>query len=247
MAADPAKSKYFSANKLPSKTKGKSGKEPPNKRTCSELSDTSMEELNLILSDLDEIKIAMKNTVTKSDLTDVVKSIVKEMLDQYKKDTEDRFESVEKDYKERCGKLEDKIDGLCLEVEHLREVLAQRDAAIRNLTASLDGVTRIAESAHQKSNYNEQYSRKNNIKIYGMTESRDEDTTSAVCKILKDCAKVDLTKDEILAAHRLPSKVEGATRPVILKVKNSDIKSRIMKQRSTVKYPQTRGYDSPMM
>ena len=68
-----------------------------------------------------------------------------------------------------------------------------------------------------------------------MKESNGENVSAEVCKMLKSTAKVELKEEEILAAHRLPSKLTNAPRPVILKVKNTDIKSRVMKQRSQVK------------
>ena len=51
--------------------------------------------------------------------------------------------------------------------------------------------------------------------------------------MLKSVAKVDLKEDEIVAVHRIPGK--GDDRPILLKVKNSEIKARIMRARPVFK------------
>ncbi|KAK3098389.1 hypothetical protein FSP39_019059 [Pinctada imbricata] len=95
-----------------------------NKRTSSEMAYSSMEEMSTILSDIDEIKSALKKAVTKSDLTDIVKSIVREMLEEIKKEMETRVKEIEDVYMRKCGDLQDKIDGIGLEMESLRELNA---------------------------------------------------------------------------------------------------------------------------
>ncbi|KAK3082747.1 hypothetical protein FSP39_004210 [Pinctada imbricata] len=221
MSTNQNKSKYFEETEKTKSTKEqksqnigkyKQSTKPPaakTKRTSSEMADSSMEEMSTILSDLDEIKSALKKSVTKSDLTDIVKSIVKEMFEENKKEMETRMKEIEDVYMRKCGDLQDKIDGLGLEMESLRELNAKKDTAIRNLNATLDDAMRIANEARSRSNYNEQYSRKNNIKIFGLKESNGENVSSEVCKMLKSAAKVELKEEEILAAHRLPSKLKN--------------------------------------
>ena len=86
-----------------------------------------------------------------------------------------------------------------------------------------------------KANRNEQYSRKTNIKIHGVDDMRlpngkMQGIQATVQKVLKESIKVDLKSDEIIACHRIPGR--GTVRPILLKVKNTDIKSRIMRNRT---------------
>ena len=86
-------------------------------------------------------------------------------------------------------------------------------------------------------NYNEQYSRKNNIKILNIKEEEDETETSLMTDVRKlfneNCA-VDLNPREIQAIHRIPGK-PGAEKPVLLKLFNNNSKTKLMKTRSTMK------------
>jgi len=89
--------------------------------------------------------------------------------------------------------------------------------------------------------YNEQYSLKNNLKIMNITETSDETENNliqTVTNILKTSADVDLKPDDIIAIHRIPSK-QGTTRPIIMKLKNNNAKSTIMRKRTPMK---TKGY-----
>ena len=55
-------------------------------------------------------------------------------------------------------------------------------------------------------------------------------TLATVQKVLKESIKVDLKSDEIIACHRIPGR--GTVRPILRKIKNTDIKSRIMRNRT---------------
>ena len=88
-----------------------------------------------------------------------------------------------------------------------------------------------------KSNYNEQYSRKNNVKILNIQENRDENEdsiTKSVTSILKTHAGVDLLLTDIVAIHRIPTK-KGQTRPVLIKLRNNTAKSTIMRKMAPMK------------
>ena len=52
--------------------------------------------------------------------------------------------------------------------------------------------------------------------------------------MLQEVVKVEVNESEVIAVHRIPGK-EDHPRPIILKVKNTDIKARIMRKRTVVK------------
>ena len=86
-------------------------------------------------------------------------------------------------------------------------------------------------------NYNEQYSRKNNVKIMNIREASDKSQTiliDPVSNILKTTAGVDLKQEGIIAIHRIPSK-KGTTRPMILKLRSNNAKSAFMKKPTPIK------------
>ncbi|KAH3731242.1 hypothetical protein DPMN_057250 [Dreissena polymorpha] len=88
-----------------------------------------------------------------------------------------------------------------------------------------------------KAKYNEQYSRKNNIKILDKQENREEtedSITKSVTSILKNHAGLDLLLTDIVAIYRIPTK-RGHTRPVFVKLRNNSAKSSIMRKRAPMK------------
>ena len=94
---------------------------------------------------------------------------------------------------------------------------------------------KVALDSKARSNRNEQYSRKTNIKIHGLDElrlpnGRYQDTQTTVKEVLKAVAKVTVTDADIIACHRIPGG-KSSVQPILLKVKNTDIKSRIMWKR----------------
>ncbi|KAK3098950.1 hypothetical protein FSP39_024596 [Pinctada imbricata] len=131
--------------------------------------------------------------------------------------------------------LKDEIDGLNLEVDNLREKLLENNAVIRDLRARVVRSEGNSLEALRRSNRNEQYSRKTNVKVCGVRESDDENTLEVVKQVLDEKAGVKISDSDVIAVHRIPSKKRTEPKPILLKVKNSEIKSRIMRKRSDVK------------
>ena len=201
-------------------------------------------DLTSIHGDLHEIKQSLQGTVTKSDLENALSSLVKQ------KDLKDLVtnivgqllesfrDSIVKDFneklRERTGKLHDKLDSLAIENEDLRERIRSRDRTIETLEEKVGVIERRANEAMKLANYNEQYSRKHNIRILNYEEKEGENLCDDFVKLVKKDLGVTVKNDEIQAIHRIPGK-EGYSRPVIVKVKNTEVKSRIMRKRKDLK------------
>ena len=85
-------------------------------------------------------------------------------------------------------------------------------------------------------NYNEQYSRKNNIKIMDVNPTENEtieELTTKVCNLASSHG-LTLEPSNIMAIHRIPGRV-NSTKPVLVKLKNNHEKTKIMKHRSNFK------------
>ena len=137
---------------------------------------------------------------------------------------------VEEKLKEKNEKLNSRLDLLVYENVQLKE-------DVESLRNSLNECENYAKEALQKSNYNEQYSRKNNVKIMGVVELEDEteeSLTDKVMEILATKAKVKVTESKIMALHRIPGK-SGMPKPVLLKLMNNSEKTKIMRRRQEMK------------
>lgn len=207
------------------------------KRTHSEVSETSVEELNFIheqldtlTSDLKETKESIKNLMTKDDIetfiTKTVESVLKGMEDKIKRQVE---EQVKKKVDETVTELTDRLDYMVYENGEIKDRLDKVEDQLKEEKAK-------TRTAIEKSNFNEQYSRKNNVKIMGVTVLDDETETNLTAKVLsiiKEKINVDIEQSEILAIHRIPSKLNP--KPVLVKLKNNSVKTRLMKNRKTMK------------
>lgn len=130
--------------------------------------------------------------------------------------------------------MENNIENLEKDVETLREKLASTNKELRESKQVLHKTEIVSREAMKLSNQNEQYSRKYNFKIVGVTENDEENPWKLVKKFLKEKANVELDDQEIIAAHRIPGR-KDQPRPIIVKVLNTNIKARVMKKRSDVK------------
>lgn len=126
------------------------------------------------------------------------------------------------------------IDIFEKKAETLTEKLMECKKELREYKETLTKTQEAGVEALRRSNHNEQYSRKYNFKIMNLKETEKEDTREKVKTFMKENAGVALNDHEIIAAHRIPGK-KGKGRPILVKVINTDVKSRVMRKRSAVK------------
>lgn len=128
----------------------------------------------------------------------------------------DRIDSYERDNEILREKIKE------LEEWQNRKLQTLQDKMIENEKRNIE--------ANVRSNQNEQYSRKNNVKVMDVkSEETIEQLTAKVIKLFGDQA-ITLQPQEILAIHRIPTKKSG-NKPVIIKTINNDVKTRLMKGR----------------
>ena len=88
-----------------------------------------------------------------------------------------------------------------------------------------------------KANNNEQYSRRNSIRIFGLSEEEGEDWYDKVLDLCENVLKIEVGRDELDREHRVGKPrevVEGSERPppprtMIVKLKGYGTKSKFMK------------------
>ena len=127
----------------------------------------------------------------------------------------------------------DSVTSLSAQVQSLKEALAQRDAVINDLRAE------VSELRHQNDAL-EQHGRRNSLRISGISEEWEENTTEAIVNIANEVMKVDppLSPSDIDISHRLPkprSAKPAEPRPVIVRfIKRTD-RFRVISSRTNLK------------
>lgn len=230
--------------------KGKSNTdEPPlkNKRTHSDVSEesnSSMIGLSIIQTQLDEmneslseVKKNLEQVLKKEDIEALIKSTVCNIMDKLEKKMR---EDIENKVQEKTKHLNEKIDSISFENQQLTDQLKSTSTTlqkqINDLEEQIQHNEKRSKDALKNSNYNEQYSRKNNVKIMDVPEDEGESNSNLLTKVCDIFAtqNVELAKNEIIALHRIPTR-KGGIRPVLMKTMNNNVKSRLMKKRKEMK------------
>ncbi|KAI4466569.1 l1 transposable element-related [Holotrichia oblita] len=80
----------------------------------------------------------------------------------------------------------------------------------------------------------EQYSRRNNLRIFGVPEEANEDTKVLVSKFCKDKLKLNVGPELMDACHRLPAK-EQQQRPIIVKFHDRATKANVCSRKQELR------------
>lgn len=216
----------------------------PSKRAATEMANSSAEELTLIAhqlegltEDIRKMRADMKTLVNKEDIEDLVKKTVTSLKDEIMKEVWERIDTImDEKIAVRTRKLSDKLESLEFENKQLNDKLGQHERIITECKDSIKEKDDMARDAMKKANYNEQFSRKNNVKIMDITEDTNESEDLLTTKFIDICRPKGVTfdKNRIMAIHRLPG-LPGKTRPVIVKLMNNNDKAKIMRKRSEFK------------
>ena len=83
------------------------------------------------------------------------------------------------------------------------------------------------------SNYNEQYSRKNNIKVFNFPRREKQNLRQDFINLVKGDLNVTLEERDVVAIHRLPAEHEPS--PLIVRLFSSDVKRSVMRVRKELK------------
>jgi len=192
-----------------------------------ELDKKISEEHNLIVTELsNKFEITLTNLSDKTDTLENTISKLKTDLDhqmekldaklKVMQDMDNRMKSLEEDNSDMIrsiSEFQEENDGLKSEILLLKvDMEKMKDEGLRN----------------------EQYMRKNNIKVYGMKESRNESCTDVFMKMVKDSLNIELKPSQIAIAHRIAGK-EGRHRPILVRFEQHDVKYTVLKQRRRLK------------
>ena len=80
----------------------------------------------------------------------------------------------------------------------------------------------------------EQYSRRENIRVFGVAETADESTNDVIVQVAADMG-VDITERDISVSHRIGKKTGTKPRAIIAKFVRCDTKTAIIRNKSNLK------------
>lgn len=198
---------------------------------CSEIIETDEE-----LDKLSDGKPKYTLKMDEGQLVDKISTMLNERLEKMKVEIVQEVKQTMQTHIERLEakvfSLEQINDNMRKQLSDIKTVVeSQNDALKVNEKKCDDLMTRVVEL--------EQYSRRENLKIFGLAESRGEDIKKEVVEFLTNTMKCDIDETDISAVHRLDTKshasiINGA-RPVIVRFTNRETKISVMRSRKILK------------
>lgn len=91
------------------------------------------------------------------------------------------------------------------------------------------------EQLAYKQQLQEQYSRRNCLRVFGVPESQNEKTDEVVAKVFKDKLNISLPNDAIDRSHRLVRPKSGKSRPIIVKFTRYNVRESVFLKKRLLK------------
>ena len=194
---------------------------------------------------LEEINKKLSNVLQKDDgfLRDLIKEMFQQMKDEFLRSVYKRIEILEGRLFEKDqdnDKLLGSIDLLKKQIEEKNTKIEEQNVENQKLR---DQVEKVNLNFESKMNDMEQYSRKNSVRISGISEIGYESAEETIGKVTETLNKafkdINLQKEHINIAHRLGKKKNGthatAHRQIKVKFHSRMTKDSILKRRRELK------------
>ena len=137
----------------------------------------------------------------------------------------------------QLAKLQTSLEVQEAKIMELEVQDGKKSQDIKRLKSELDRkddqITKLQNDVHKQ----EQYSRRNCLRFFGIAETKDEDTDVKVLQLANESLGVKLTKDDLERSHRVKSKANAThtentkSRPIIAKFVSYRKRTEILRSR----------------
>ena len=182
----------------------KSKKQPPTKR-MRELSSTSSDENTMIIN--------------KSDLEEIISKSVNAAIASLQTDIKEIIEKNHTQLVDKLEKLESENMSLKQNNDILSEKITRSEEKNDEMKQCLESLEKELALLKIKANDNEQYSRKNNIRIFGLDEKPHENPREVVTSFINNKLGIrDFSASDIDGVHRVGAMRPGKPRGMIVRL-----------------------------
>lgn len=169
-------------------------------------------------------------TISRSDLRDEIKNIVKVAINEAMEEKMAIFQGI----RENMDVFTSEIDRLSSITMALKEALAEKEKDISNLRQSMDNLKKENTELHCQLNDNENYQRRENVRISGIPEASSENPIKTACKFFADKG-FNVSEKELHVAHRIGKRNSGKPRTIIVRFFNRNMRDRVIRERKKLK------------
>ena len=189
--------------------------------------------------------------VSGKDLEALIGKIIKKQFEEFGKQFEEFKIEMRALFEAQVGRLETRIKDLEVDLNAKTEKLMKLENTVDILSSQpkpedvalqpdLEAVRKIARDALVLANDNEQYSRRNNVRIRGLKLSSDTNMSESVASWMATALSLpEVTSADIAVAHPLRSRKSttdsagSRIESIIVRFHNKDVKNKIMRNRKT--------------
>lgn len=177
----------------------------------------------------------MDKLATTGEAKDLIKEIFSEMLKNadFNKVLVDCVERVTEKKLKTIKEVQERQDA---KIFHLEQALEKKDKEINEMKCSMEKLDSLNETLQANLNSLEQYSRRNCLRVFGLTESPNENTTAMICSLAQQKLGVELKTTDIDRSHRVgPAAKDGKTRGIIVKFMSYTSRDLVIRNRRKLK------------
>lgn len=170
-------------------------------------------------------------------------STLKTILASQEKAFRTSIELLEKQMNEKVQSLQNVVGEVTKslefsqkEVDELKKEVTLNNGTIKNLKEEVQASRQLVKELEARCNYQEDYSRRNNLQIVGVEEKRGEtweQTATEVSNLLK--SKLDLPDIQLERAHRVGQRIDNRTRPIIARFSKYSDREAVMRNVSKLR------------
>ena len=117
----------------------------------------------------------------------------------------------------------------------MESVLKELKAEIAILEGKVKTLEGTIEKVAAKANDNEQFSRRQNVRVTGFVEEDDENCAEKFVNLCREKIGLDVNDDLVDRAHRVGKKEEGTNRAIIVRLKTHKDKLAILRNRKNLR------------
>ena len=192
----------------------------------SNLTKKSKESTDDVFSDAPAWAVALFNSMEKvTTKIDNLSATTQDLLD-FKIATESKVEA-----------LEDTLKAISVAIDVNTEEHVSLNGRIKSLEKKVAHLEKENKRLDSELDTNQMYSRRNNLIIHGIAETRDENTDALVINFLKSELNLSLTERDLDRSHRLGNRDESKKRPrpIIIKFLRHNDKQLIYSKKKLLK------------
>lgn len=115
------------------------------------------------------------------------------------------------------------------------EKFAKLENCLSSFEAKFEENLKKIEILEKRIDDNEQYNRLNNLRVYGIKETGEENVENLIIELFKNKLNVNISGMDIERVHRLGPLSQGKSRPIIIKFVSFKVRAEIYGQKKLLK------------